>query len=242
LSPLSAYASETGDEMIWPLTESAIAGFSSWADLTRRLSAATIRSYISSFSQTQVLTRMPPIHLAAFFGSMRIGELFPPGEPLVWDDVSIGPDCVLFRLRTPKVRSTRGDVVSLFRFPQPGLCPVAAMEEVRRAATEAGTGGGRDCVFTSPGSGPWRHSDLDSRLRGLLGKVDILSPGESVTGHSFRARVPSALATLGTPAALRVLLSWGRWRSSAFAAYTRFHLSERRASFDFIVDALLGRH
>jgi len=101
--------------------------------------------------------------LAAFFGSMRIGELFPPGEPLVWDDVTIRADYVLFRLRTLKVRSSCGDFVSIFRFPQAGLYPVAAIEEVRRAATEAGTDSGRDYVFTSrsdsqccgSGSGPF---------------------------------------------------------------------------------------
>jgi len=157
LSALAAYALETGDGVSWPLSE---AGFSSWADLTCQLSAATFRSYISSFSQAQVLTGMSLIHLkdlprvkafqvglercpreggrtrparravsfpllrlmghflgesgssrdnlvlwaamlAAFFGSMRIGELFPPGKPLVWDDVTIGAHYVLFRLRTP---------------------------------------------------------------------------------------------------------------------------------------------
>ena len=62
----------------------------------------------------------------------------------------------------------------------------------------------------------------------------LLKEGETITGHSFRAGILSALGALGSPEAVLALKEWGRWRSPAYEAYTKRTVSAKQNTFGLI--------
>jgi len=184
--------------------------------------------------------------LVSYFGSLRISELiseetkvFDMDKTLCWKDVVFNESGITLHLRSPKVEHLGGDLICLFPFPVPGVCPVAAMRRLKSKATAAGLFNGKEPVFRLKSGACWKRSAFNSTLRGLLGKIGISGEDSKVTGHSFRAGIPSLLAAEATPAAEAALKEWGRWRSQAYMAYTQFHIATRREIFGRIAKLLL---
>ena len=59
-----------------------------------------------------------------------------------------------------------------------------------------------------------------------------------ITGHSFRAALPSALANRPDIASDEDVKKWGRWDSGCFKKYTRLDPYKRRFIFNKVVSAL----
>jgi len=198
-------------------------------------------SHWSSFEKTLTWTSF----LVSYFGSLRISELicedaavFDVDKTLCWKDVVFG-NCVTLHLRSPKVDHAGGDLICLFPFPIPGLCPVAALRRLREKATAAGLFDQEKPVFRLESGACWKRSAFDRTLRSLVAQTGVAGEDSKITGHSFRGGIPSLLAVEASPAAEAALKEWGRWRSQAYVAYTQFHIATRKEIFDRIIKILL---
>ena len=171
----------------------------------------------------------------AFFGSFRLGEILPateklshPSDTLLWKDVKIlSDDHVLIHVKVNKSRSKNGDYVDIFSFPGHGVCPVKSLLAHKNLAVNNGP----DCpVFCFDSGKNLTLSNLNSTIRslleGVLGEDSML-----FSGHSFRAAIPAVLAKFPEHSSSDEIMGWGRWKSSAYLAYTRLKADQRRKVF-----------
>jgi hypothetical protein len=176
--------------------------------------------------------------LLLFFGSLRIREiLFPssckfnPFETLLWKDLVFRKDSVLVHVKIPKSRNTQGDFIDVFEFKGHGCCPVSALRTLRDSSPKS----------TDPNSPVFQFcsgkfltpNTFNACLRELLRPL-IGSEANCLSAHSFRAALPSALATDPTSVLSTDLKLWGRWHSSSYSLYTRLKLDQRKSLFDKI--------
>ena len=287
-----------------PLPHHLILEFLAWADLTKSLSPASLRNYLSCLSRIQILLgfdgikrkwealaesflqgvemrprpsqrpkavrravsfpllkilchTVPDLQLElhekllmraictiSFFGSVRIGELITkpenyllPEKILKWSDAHAYEGAILLHINSTKVVHKGGDFIYLFPVNNPVICPVKALIRLRESATRLGIGEGDNGIFSDNSGAPWKRKSFDSILNILVIKTGLLKDGETVTGHSFRAGIPSALGSMASAEATQVLKEWGRWRSAAFEAYTKRVVSKKLNTFTLILNS-----
>jgi hypothetical protein len=184
--------------------------------------------------------------LTSFFASLRIGELlsekeweFDPEKTLLWQDVSMEEDgSVRFRIRSPKVENPGGDLVILFRFPDPQTCAASVFRTYHEEAKKRGWVKKDSPVFRSDKGGAWTRKDFQTALDKIVKKTGLVGEKGKVVCHSFRGGIPSALAAQMTPEATAATREWGRWRSVAYKGYTRHHVSLKKKIFERICSLL----
>jgi hypothetical protein len=178
----------------------------------------------------------------AFYGSFRFGELlslreksYNRAETLLWSDLTFKKDSVVVRVKVPKSRNPDGEYVDLFMLEDGSYCPVKALAKLKNLKGE----GYRvsDPVFMFESGKLLTPSTLNSTLHTLL-YPHIGKSAEQITGHSFRAALPSALANRPDLANDEDIKLWGRWDSSSFKKYTRLKPDQKRAVFHKIVSSL----
>jgi hypothetical protein len=59
-----------------------------------------------------------------------------------------------------------------------------------------------------------------------------------ITGHSFRAALPSVMASCPDIASQEDIQKWGRWSSDSYLLYTRLKMRQKKLIFAKIVSAL----
>ena len=64
---------------------------------------------------------------------------------------------------------------------------------------------------------------------------------KNISGHSFRAGIPSALAKKPELASDTQIMGWGRWCSPAYQTYMRLKLDQKKTLFEKIAKALAGQ-
>jgi len=178
----------------------------------------------------------------AFFGSFRLGELlslregsFNRAETLLWSDITFKKDSVVVRIKVPKNRNPDGEYVDLFMLNNGSYCPVRALLKLKQMKGEEYRVS--DPVFMFECGKLLTPSTLNSTLHTLL-FPHIGRAAEQITGHSFRAALPSALANRPDLANDEDIKLWGRWDSSSFKRYTRLKPDQKRAVFYKIVSSL----
>jgi hypothetical protein len=180
----------------------------------------------------------------AFFTSARMGELLAPGEhdydpaaTLTWANVKYREDnSFLVHVRLPKSAAVEGEFLDVFEFPHFGCCPVAALKKL---FTLSGGSVRVDRPLFTFASGKFLTvQGLNSILRNLL--QGVVDPSrDSITCHSFRAAVPSALTRHPTLASSDDVKGWGRWSSEAYQRYTRLKTDQKRSIFNKIMSVLM---
>jgi hypothetical protein len=78
---------------------------------------------------------------------------------------------------------------------------------------------------------------LNSCIRELLQPV-IGEHAQLISGHSFRAALPSAMANDPIATKDTDIKQWGRWSSDSYLLYTRLKLKQKEILFRKIVDVL----
>jgi hypothetical protein len=176
----------------------------------------------------------------AFFGSFRTGEIlakeelaFSRAETLVWADVKFLKDGSIQILnKIPKNRTPGGETIDLFEFDDT-CCPVTAMKKLR------------DSIPHTQNSPVFRFASgkllTQKTFNNII--VECLEPkfgakAKHFSGHSFRAGLPSALASCQDLASEKAIKKWGRWSSSAFEKYTRLNHQAKRDVFALFSEAL----
>ena len=180
----------------------------------------------------------------AFFGSFRFGELlsaretsFNPCETLMWSDLSFRSESVTVRIKIPKSRNPQGEYVDLFKIVNQNYCPVQALNRLRKLKMEDGKLEGP--VFAFKTGKLLTQGSFNDTIHLLL-KPHIGPAAAMITGHSFRAALPSALANRPDLANDEEIKLWGRWSSSAFKKYTRLKPAQKRSIFNKIVSSLVS--
>jgi len=178
-----------------------------------------------------------------FFGSFRIGELlsnwdnkFDMLTTLVWGDIKFFHNSVRIHVRFPKIFSALGVKIDIFEFKGHGCCPVTCLSELRKFK-EISEENSLEPVFKFESGVLLTPQKFNSILRDLLfpilGKVAY-----KFSSHSFRAAIPSLLASCPDVASNDDIMNWGRWDSNAYLRYTRLKLSQRKSTFEKICSVL----
>ena len=178
----------------------------------------------------------------AFFGSFRMGEIlsqsessFSPKYTLLWEDVKfISSSHILVHIKTPKSRLPYGEFVDIFSFPGHGVCPVLALSALKESLVTPSLS---SPVFRFKTGSFLTRRTVNSLIPQLLHKH--LGPAASeLSGHSFRAGIPAALACHPDVASSSDIMGWGRWKSDAYLSYTRLKHEQKRSTFQKIANIL----
>jgi hypothetical protein len=177
----------------------------------------------------------------AFFGSLRFGEVlsthrnsFNPYETLLWEDVQILKDSVIINIKIPKSKDLKGEYVDLFKIPDGRFCPVKALKVLKNTTKNFSE---KIPVFTFENGHFLTLETLNCTLHSLLHPL-LGERAYQYTGHSFRAALPSALASCPDIVADDQVKSWGRWNSDSYKCYTRLKSQQKKFLFDKIIVAL----
>jgi hypothetical protein len=135
----------------------------------------------------------------AFFGSFRMGKILPVGFPpysfetLTWDRVTFtNKKSAIINIRFPKkVRKPQGDFVDIFEIPGNSCCPYSALKRLHESCSPNVVK--NLTVFSFPNGSPLTTKNFTETLRSLLTK-HVGIEASQLTGHSFRAAIPAALA------------------------------------------------
>jgi hypothetical protein len=220
-----------------------------YTDITKQTRKAMTYPLLKVLSHQIAITSWPVIDkqilwtlfTVAFFGSFRFGEIvsravhdFNEQEDLLWSDVTFGQDFVTFRIKITKNKTPTGEFVDLFLQEGCKYCPVQAIKKLKGMVSPVNE---NTPVFKlSDGSylTTKRVNDiLFSLFNPLLGDEAAL-----ITGHSFRAALPSVLANCPDIASQEEIRLWGRWSSSSYLLYTRLKTRQKRLIFEKIVSSL----
>jgi hypothetical protein len=288
------------EKFSWPLEESVICDFVSYALLTRQLKQTTVKDYLSSIAfyhklrnldssacssfiastmmkgaknmelytditkQTRKIMTYPLLKIlshqifvsdmsdhdkqvfwtlftTAFFGSFRFGELvygnineFNPREDLIWSDIRLEAGSVTYRLKVTKNKTPLGEYVDLFVQPENKYCPVKAIHRLRDMVNPIDL---NKPVFTLSNRSLLTVKAVNDTLFKLLEPL-IGGDASLITGHSFRAALPSVMASCPDIASQEDIQKWGRWSSDSYLLYTRLKMRQKKLIFAKIVSAL----
>jgi len=176
----------------------------------------------------------------AFFGSFRCGELFSknentfnPCETLLWNDVILKEDHVKIWIKIPKSKNPKGEHIELFSFKGHNCCPLLSIKNLKNSSKHDLN----SPVFTFENGKFLTIKSFNLLLKSFL-RPHIGNEANNISGHSFRAAVPSLLAVNPSIANDDDIKKWGRWNSSCFNLYTKLSLERKRNIFNKIVDSL----
>ena len=175
-----------------------------------------------------------------FFASVRLGEIlaeqdwaFDPMGTLLWENVMFKPNgSILIHIRQPKVGKLQGDFLDLFPFVESGCCPVASLKRLKNLQIQGGQFKENLPVFAFPSGCLLTPSKLNTTLKMLLADLCTLG-GNTISCHSFRAAIPTALAPC-SPNPTSDTMCWGRWSSGSYRRYVRPNTAVKKDIFDRI--------
>ena len=77
---------------------------------------------------------------------------------------------------------------------------------------------------------------LNDWLSNLLS--DFTDHEFKITGHSFRAAIPTAMASSPSTCNVSEILEWGNWELNSFKIYTKNEREKKRVIFGKIIECL----
>jgi hypothetical protein len=172
---------------------------------------------------------------------MRFGELlshrndaFNPHETLLWRDIKLKHSSAILTVKISKTKNPKSDFIDLFKIPDKRFCPINALtilkENVKNYSEDKP-------VFMFENGQFLTKEALNSTLHDLLHPV-IGHAAFEYSGHSFRAGLPSALASCPDLVADEQIKSCSRWTTDSFKIYTRLKTSQKKFLFEKILVAL----
>ena len=261
-----SYEAWLGKKLQWPIGKEELRGFAVYCITEKKLKPASVKTYLSSLACLHKLKGFTSYELKdslvnavlkgaenlilwtaavlAFFGSTRMGEIlaqtdnwFDPSATLTWSCVKYRPDSTSFliHIRLPKSGAKEGEFIDIFPFAASGCCPVAALRKQLAAQRELGRGRPEDPVFVYPSGKLLSPAGFNSALRTLLADICDFQR-DTISGHSFRAAVPSALSRFPDLMSSDDVKGWGRWSSDCYQRYTRLKIEQKQQIFQKIIN------
>ena len=179
-----------------------------------------------------------------FFTSCRMGELVPSQErnfdastTLLWDNVrEINNTEFIMFVPYSKTTGFKGKIVDIFEIKGDKNCPAAAIRKLRKMMREKTDFKSNVPVFSFHSGKNLTKKQINLWLSSLL--EDFVDSNHKITGHSFRAGIPSTLACFPDEFPNNVIKKWGMWESNSFKLYTKHEREGKRALFEKIVKCL----
>ena len=124
----------------------------------------------------------------------------------------------------------------MFRIEGDRKCPAAALCKLKKMTEKSGVLTEGKPVFSFPSGRNLTKSKINSTLAKLL--EDFTDECHKITGHSFRAAIPSALSSFPDENSVKDVKEWGSWESSCYNKYVKHEREKKRALFSRIVSCL----
>jgi hypothetical protein len=172
----------------------------------------------------------------AFFGSFRMCEILMSSEKqfseehLSWSRVSFSTsDYATIHIGLPKINKfSCGDFIDIFKIANESFCPFSCLWNLKKAKKSFVQ---KNLPVFTFDNGTFLTTDRFTKtIRSLLSN-HLGSNARMISGHSFRAGIPSALANNPNLLSNDDVCKWGRWNSDCFKNYTRLKISARREIF-----------
>ena len=180
-----------------------------------------------------------------FFSSCRMGELlteneykFNSAKTVTWEQVMFTDEkeCTIF-VPYSKTRGFEGKFLDIFRLKNSNCCPAAALCKLKKLNVREKVFNKGNPVFSFKSGKGLTKNFMNNLLRILLS--DFTDENHIITGHSFRAGLPSAIASYPEKNKMSDMLEWGGWETKeGFSKYKKQDRAERRALFYKIVECL----
>ena len=107
----------------------------------------------------------------------------------MWSDVNFTTEkSVLLHVKIDKCKNVQGSYIDLFKFEGHNCCPIAALNRLKAEKTND-----QNPVFMFKTGKLLTAKNLNENIRNLLMPI-IGQQAMNITGHSFRAALPAALA------------------------------------------------
>jgi hypothetical protein len=172
----------------------------------------------------------------AFFGSFRMCEILMSSEKhfsekhLSWSRVSFSPsDFATIHIGLPKINKfSSGDFIDIFKIENENFCPFSCLWNLKK--TKNSFVEKNFPVFTFD-NGLFLTTDKFTKTICSLLSSHLGPNAKLISGHSFRAGIPSAIANNPNLLSNDDVCKWGRWNSDCFKNYTRLKITARREIF-----------
>ncbi len=139
----------------------------------------------------------------------------------------------IINIKFPKVfRNIKGDFIDLFEIKNSDCCRYTALKKM--ASSHKDMVNKNSAVFSFLDGSLLTPKNFTDSIKGLLAK-HIGESANQLTGHSFRAGIPAALAEHPDVASDHEIMIWGRWSSNSFRVYTRLKHEAKLSIFKKIV-------
>jgi hypothetical protein len=155
-------------------------------------------------------------------------------KTLTWDRIIFtNKKSAIINIRLPKaVRKPQGDFVDIFKIQGNSCCPYSALKkllEISQIIIAKNLP-----VFSFTNGKLLSPKAFMETVKQLLTKY-IGDNASQITGHSFRAVIPAALANRPSLDTDHKIIIWGRWSSNAYRSYTRLNHEAKLSIFKKIV-------
>ena len=182
--------------------------------------------------------------VVSFYTSCRMGEILPSHEngfdpltTLLWQNVKFRCENeILVFVPYSKTTGFEGKLLDIYPIPGSSSCPAAALTQLKNLATKEGVFDLGKPVFSFKSSKNLTKLDLNKKLKELLG--DFCDENHTITGHSFRAAIPSVISSYPDKSTVSELKDWGNWHSNSYKVYLKDVRENRKKLFSKIVDCM----
>ena len=163
-----------------------------------------------------------------FWGAFRMSEILASGEKphqicnaLTWDKVFMpNSNQLTISIKFPKaMKQGSSDAVDVYRYIDTNYCPVYQLCSLYNAARTSGVFYPNDLIFRLQSGNLLTMSLLNKILRNVMS--EFFDGNHSFSCHSFRAGIPSHMASQPQYFNEEEIKVIGRWSSDAFSRYTR---------------------
>jgi len=172
----------------------------------------------------------------SFYTSCRMGEIvsvnkkyFDPKTTVTWDNV-IFLDEKEAIIHVPYSKSTGLKGIVLNVFPTNCItCPYAALRTLETISKETGVYERKDPIFKFKSGNFLTVQTMNNVIENLLSQ--FTDEKNTLSCHSFRAAIPSAIAAHPNKVTVAEVKEWGQWHSDSYKKYTRQERDKNREMF-----------
>jgi hypothetical protein len=180
----------------------------------------------------------------SFYCSVRLGEILASQlsqydcfSTLTWESVMfLDKNEALLYIPSTK-SSVKGEFIDLLPVPGHTSCPVTALKKLTELMEkETAVWNVKKAVFMYLSGKFLTVHSFNGLLKDLL--YDVCMGMDSISAHSFRAAIPSAISAWPQRFQTSDLKDWSRWRGDSYVMYCRSYRDQRRKLFGKIIGIL----
>ena len=166
---------------------------------------------------------------------------FQPGVTLMWENVVFSSNYdVLTFVPYTKSSGFEGKIIDLYPIEGSKFCPSASLRRLKKLAIAEGVWKSDNPVFTFKSGKFLTKQKVNLWLSKILN--DFTDDNHIITGHSFRAAIPSILASHPNKSSVNSIKEWGGWASDSYKAYIKSEKEKRRILFEEIMKCVLSEY